>query len=351
VTFNTKHASAWSDAGYEIAWFQHRLDFANIAATPSPKAAFAVSPKPTKSHYVITGTDFVFKFSRTTGNLTSWLAQGQELLADSTTGTLTPGFWRPPTDNDIPYDLGEWRRYGLDVLTSQLRSISLAQIDASTIELKTTTFLSPPILAWGYEATTTYRITGEGALSIRTKLTPTGSKPKDVPRVGFDVLLNDRLDNAAWFGLGPGEAYADKKRSQKIGVYRATTAELHTPYEVPQEGGNRMETRWLRVGDRRGWGVRVTRDTPSSKSNAGADSSSQERLFDWVATRYSAEAVEKAKHANELVPEKLVRVRLDVQTCGVGTGACGPTTLDKYRVPCEETEFGFRLEAVLGDFA
>jgi beta-galactosidase len=351
VTFNTKQASAWSDAGYEIAWFQHRLNFANIAATPSPKAAFAVSPKPTKSHYVITGTDFVFKFSRTTGNLTSWLAQGTELLADSTTGTLTPGFWRPPTDNDIPYDLGEWRRYGLDVLTSQLRSISLAQIDASTIELKTTTFLSPPILAWGYEATTTYRITGEGALSIRTKLTPTGSKPKDVPRVGFDLLLNDKLDSAAWFGLGPGESYADKKRSQKIGVYRATTAELHTPYEVPQEGGNRMETRWLRVGDRRGWGVRVTRDTPSSKSNAGADSSSEERLFDWVATRYSAEAVEKAKHANELVPEKLVRVRLDVQTCGVGTGACGPTTLDKYRVPCEETEFGFRLEAVLGDFA
>ncbi|KAL3448267.1 glycosyl hydrolases family 2, TIM barrel domain-containing protein [Aspergillus insuetus] len=349
VTFNTKNASAWSDAGYEIAWFQHRLDFANIAAAPSPQASFAVSTKTTKSHYIITGTDFTFKISRTTGNLTSWLAQGTELLADSTTGTLTPGFWRPPTDNDVPYDLGEWRRYGIDVLTSQLRSISLKKVDPSTIELKTTTFLSPPILAWGYEAITTYRITGEGALTVRTKLTPTGSKPKDVPRIGFDLLLNDNLENAAWFGLGPGESYADKKRSQKIGMYRATTAELHTPYEVPQEGGNRMETRWLRVGDGRGWGVRVTRDTISPES--GADSSSEERLFDWVATRYSAEAVEKAKHANELVPEKLVRVRLDVQTCGVGTGACGPTTLDKYRVPCEEREFGFRLEAVLADFA
>jgi beta-galactosidase len=346
VTFNTKNASAWSEAGYEVAWFQHRLDLANIAAAPSPKASFAVGTKPTKAHYIITGTDFSFKFSRTTGNLTSWLAQGTELLADSTTGTLTPGFWRSPTDNDIPYDLGEWRRYGLDVLTSQLRSITLNQVDESTIEVKTTTFLSPPILAWGYEATTTYVITGDGSLTVRTKLTPTGSKPKDVPRIGFDLLLNDNLDNAAWFGLGPGESYADKKRSQKIGVYRASTAELHTPYEVPQEGGNRMETRWLRVGDGRGWGVRVTRDAPSSNSDADL-----ERLFDWVATRYSAEAVEKAKHANELVPEKLVRVRLDVQTCGVGTGACGPTTLDKYRVPCEEREFGFRLEAVLADFA
>jgi beta-galactosidase len=345
LTFSTKNPSAWSDAGYEIAWFQHRLDCANIAATPSPKASFAVGTKTTKAHYIVTGTDFSFKFSRTTGNLASWLAQGTELLADSTTGTLTPGFWRPPTDNDVPYDLGEWRRYGLDVLTSQLRSFSLTQVNESTIELKTTTFLSPPILAWGYEATTTYRITGEGALTVRTKLTPTGSKPKDVPRIGLDLLLNDNLENAAWFGLGPGESYADKKRSQKVGVYRASTADLHTPYEVPQEGGNRMETRWLRVGHERGWGVRVTRDAPSSNSDGDS-----ERLFDWVATRYSAEAVEKAKHANELVPEKLVRVRLDVQTCGVGTGACGPTTLDKYRVPCEEREFGFRLEAVLADF-
>ncbi|KAL3463530.1 glycosyl hydrolases family 2, TIM barrel domain-containing protein [Aspergillus heterothallicus] len=344
VTFSTKHSSAWSEAGYEIAWFQHRLDFADIAAAPSLKVGFPVTTKETKSHYIITGTDFSFTFSRTTGNLTSWLAQGRKLLAETVNGTLTPGFWRPPTDNDIPYDLGEWRRYGLDTLTSSLRSINLTQLDASTIEIKTTSFISPPILAWGYETATTYRITGEGALSVHTKLKPTGSKPKDVPRVGLDLILDDNLDTAAWFGLGPGEAYADKKRSQKTGVYKATTAELHTPYEVPQEGGNRMETRWLRVGDGRGWGVKVTRESSSPDG-------SEDTLFDWVATRYSAEAFEKAKHANELVAEKQVRVRLDVQTCGVGTGACGPITLDKYRVPCEEREFGFRLESVLRDFA
>ncbi|KAL2849939.1 glycosyl hydrolases family 2, TIM barrel domain-containing protein [Aspergillus pseudoustus] len=349
VTFRTKHTSAWSDAGYEIAWFQHRLDSATIAAAPSAKAGFPVTTKTTKSHYIITGTDFAFTFSRTTGNLTSWLAHGEELLASTTTGTLTPGFWRPPTDNDIPYDLGEWRRYGLDTLTAQLRSISLTQVDKSTITLTTRTFISPPILAWGFETNTTYRITGEGALTVHTKIKPTGAKPKDVPRIGFDLLLDDKLDHAAWFGLGPGESYADKKRSQKLGIYCASTAELHTPYEVPQEGGNRMETRWLRVGDGRGWGVKVTRESADNAAAASGDS--EERLFDWVATRYSAEAIEKAKHANELVAEKQVRVRLDAQTCGVGTGACGPTTLDKYRVPCEEREFRFKIESVFRDFA
>ncbi|KAL2869002.1 putative beta-galactosidase [Aspergillus lucknowensis] len=356
VSFITKYASQWSDAGYEIAWFQHRLDVASIPAAPSPKATFPLTAHSTKSHHIITGTDFTIAFSRTTGSLTSWNAQGQELLSSgSTTSPLTLGFWRPPTDNDIPWDLGQWRRYGLDTLSPRLRSITVSRVNESTLELRMDTFISPPILAWGFETTTTYRVTGDGALTVRSHIKPTGAKPTDIPRVGFDLLLDDRLDNAAWFGLGPGEAYADKKRAQRVGIYTATAEELHTPYEVPQEGGNRMGTRWLRLGDTRGRGVKVTRLSAAEvDAAAGADAGvkdDEERLFQWVATRYSAEAVEKAKHANELVPEKRVRVRLDVETCGVGTGACGPTTLEKYRVPCEEREFGFRIESVFEDFA
>lgn len=86
-------------------------------------------------------------------------------------------------------------------------------------------------------------------------LKPHGPIPADLPRIRLDVRLVDELDNTLWFGLGPGEAYADKKRAQKVGIYNATTAELHTPYEVPQKGGNRMETWWLRVHDSRGWGL------------------------------------------------------------------------------------------------
>ncbi|KAL2832621.1 glycosyl hydrolases family 2, TIM barrel domain-containing protein [Aspergillus cavernicola] len=341
VTFNTKHTSNWSESNYEIAWFQHRLDFSSAPpSNQTPAANFPIKFDSTKAEYLITGLDLAVAFSRTTGTLTNWTTHGQQILSDTSPAALTLGFWRPPTDNDIPYDLGEWRRYGLDTLTSQLRNIQVTQVNESTIEIRTATFISPPILAWGFETTTTYRITGDGAVSVKTHIKPTGSKPKDIPRVGLDLLLNDRLDSAAWFGLGPGESYADKKRSQKIGIYAATTSELHTPYEVPQEGGNRMETRWLRLGDKRGWGVRVTRDNGDEED---------EKLFQWVASRYSSEATENAKHANELVPEKQVRVRLDVETCGVGTGACGPTTLEKYRVPCEEREIGFRIEPYFGD--
>jgi beta-galactosidase len=337
VTFNTKYATPGLDANYEIAWFQHCLNSLSTPLSPSLKVKFPLETRSTKTHHIITGTDFTLSFSRTTGALTSWRTQGQEILSDSSSTGLGLGFWRPPTDNDIPYDLGEWRRYGLDVLTSQLRSLQISHVDGSTLEIYSETFISPPILAWGFETKTTYRITGDGALFVAASITPTGEKPTDVPRIGFDLLLDDRFDNASWFGLGPGEAYADKKRSQKLGVYTANTEELHTPYEVPQEGGNRMETRWLRLGDGRGWGVRITGQKTKIEDKEG-------RPFQWAATRYSPEAVETAKHANELIAEKRVRVRLDTETCGVGTGACGPTTLEKYRVPCEAREFGFKIE-------
>ncbi|KAL4817884.1 glycosyl hydrolases family 2, TIM barrel domain-containing protein [Aspergillus spinulosporus] len=334
VSFTTRRATPGLDANHEIAWFQHRLDSTTGSLpVPTTAARFAIKTRSTKADYIITGADFTITFSRTTGLLTSWRIHSREILADSTSAGLTLGFWRPPTDNELPYDLGGWRRYGLDTLTSSLRKISLNEVDESTLEIRTETYVSPPILAWGFEATTLYRITGDGALTVKAHIKPTGAKPVDVPRVGFDLILADELDNASWFGLGPGESYADKKRSQKMGIYSATTAELHTPYEVPQEGGNRMETRWLRLLDNRGRGICVTRDADGD----------EERAFQWVATRYSPESVERARHANELVPEKRVRVRLDVDSAGVGTGACGPRTLERYRVPCAERRFGFRI--------
>ncbi|KAL4980812.1 glycosyl hydrolases family 2, TIM barrel domain-containing protein [Aspergillus desertorum] len=340
VTFTTKHATPGLEANHEIAWFQHRLDSASLSlSTGTPPASFALQTHSTKAYHIVTGAHFAITFSRTSGVLTSWRIHNKEILSDSTSTGLSLGFWRPPTDNDVPYDMGEWRRYGLDTLTSSLRDLNISQIDGSTVEIYTETFISPPILAWGFETRTLYRITGDGALAVRAHIKPTGAKPADVPRVGFDLFLADELDNASWFGLGPGESYSDKKRSQKVGIHSATTAELHTPYEVPQEGGNRMETRWLRLLDNRGWGVRVVRD---------ADGDDDEKVFQWVATRYSPESVEQAKHANELVPEQKVRLRLDVESSGVGTGACGPRTLEEYRVPCVERSFGFRVEPWVG---
>lgn len=342
VSFQNIRSTPWAPSGHEVAWFQHPLKSLPIRPVLSPRLPISINSS--SSHQFVIGSDFEFSFSRSTGGLTSWVSKGDQLLDldEKALTALTPGFWRPPTDNDMPWALGERTRYGLDDMRVQLRSITTSRPDDNSVEIVTKTWIGPPVLAWGFIVTTTYVISGDGAISVASHFKPQGSLPTDLPRLGLDLRLGDQFKNSKWFGLGPGESYADKKRSQKLGIYKASIEELHTPYEVPQEGGNRSETRWLQLSDNRGWGIKVFRDSVSTDKD-------QTSNFQWAASRYSAKAIETAKHPCDLVPENTVYVRLDAECSGVGTGACGPTTLEKYLVPCEEREFKLTLVPFYSD--
>lgn len=336
VSFQNTQDTPWAPSGYEVAWFQHHLKTFLAGTCHSPSLPIQIESN--RAAHTVTGSDFSLTFSRFTGGLTGWMVKGHQLLdPDSKTGmALVPGFWRPPTDNDMSWALGERRRYSVDDMRVQLRSMNVVHVNDRTLQITTESWLGPPVLAWGFVATTTYTISGDGNLVVSVHLKPQGPMPADLPRMGLDLRLTDAFDNAKWLGLGPGESYADKKRSQKMGIYKATTAQLHTPYEVPQEGGNRSETRWLQLSDNRGWGIKVFRDSVGTDKDTGTS-------FQWVASRYSGQQIETAKHPCDLVPGKTVLVRIDAECSGVGTGACGPRTLEKYLVPCEERQFQFEF--------
>ncbi|KAK2731282.1 hypothetical protein FQN55_004794 [Onygenales sp. PD_40] len=338
VAFRSKLATQWEESGYEVAWFQHRLSSTPIPETPSLAAPGFLRIDSTKPIHAIHGRDFSLSFSRTTGHLTHWNSNGHPLLEPNAGigAGISIGFWRPPTDNDLPWDSKQWKRYGLEAMTSQLRGLEISQLPSGDVQVITKSWLSPAILCWGYEASMTYVISSDGRISITAKLKPQGPFPKALPRIGLDLSLPKALENATWFGRGPGESYADKKLSQKFGIYKATAEQLHTPYEVPQENGNRTDTRYLKVNDARGtWGIKATRQGTKTDPSS----------FQWALSRYSPEALEEANHPRDLVADpKIVRLRLDAEAAGVGTGACGPTTFEQYRVHCKEMEFTFNLE-------
>jgi beta-galactosidase len=302
----------------------------------------------TGTSQTIIGQTFSITFSRVTGNVSTWLVNGHALLEPDpqTNAALSVSFWRPPTSNDMPFDLPEWRRFGIDNLASHLRSFHIARRSDGSVQITTKSFICTPILAWGFQATSLYTIAVDGTLTVSIQLKPEGPAPKTLPRMGLDLYLTDSLDNVTWFGRGPGESYADKKESQKMGIYKADTAQLHTPYEVPQENGNRLDTRWLRVADGRGWGLKAIRTAAGSINNSDSIHSAP---FQWVASRYSAQMIENAKHPRDLIAEKAVRLRLDIASAGVGTGACGPRAFEKYQVPCEESVVSFCLQPCFDD--
>jgi beta-galactosidase len=108
-----------------------------------------------------------------------------------------------------------------------------------------------------------------------------------------------------------------------------------------------MGARWVQMVDERGNGVRATRTTTSSLVPQMSERGRDDEQFHWAASRYSAAELTGARHPHELVASPdTIFWRLDVETAGVGTGACGPGVMEKYQVQCREVEFEFRLDPV-----
>ncbi|KAJ4388248.1 Beta-galactosidase (Lactase) [Neurospora sp. IMI 360204] len=352
VSFRLKCSTAWAEQGQEVAWAQFQLwsDHGNYHGLLSLQSLLLNLPPRCESsgaRTTITGHNFSVSFDNAQGHITRWTAGGAPLLEPnpSTGAAIIPSFWRPPTDNDNPISLPYWKRFGVHAMTSQLRSFDVsATVDMVVITTKT--FHSPPILSWGYLAHTVYKITDAGVIRISITLKPQSSDyvntlPAHIPRVGLDLRLPRRLDAVKWFGLGPGESYPDKRTAQRIGIWSVDhVADLQTPYEVPQENGNRMGTRWVTIREPQGAGLRAI---------AGHDewSDNCERNFSFAATRHSATALEEAKHPCDLVEEDATLLRLDAKVAGVGTAACGPGVREDLLVKVEEMSFSFDLEPLI----
>jgi beta-galactosidase len=220
--------------------------------------------------------------------------------------------WRAPTDNDHPSDEPTWRELGLHRL--QHRVIDVAR-DRSEVVVRTR--VAPPALGIGMGVV--YRWSGTAdpqALRLRVEITPEGEWPTALPRLGLRMALPGSLDRVAWFGRGPGEAYADTRQAARVGRFAATVDELQTPYVRPQENGNRAEVRWATITDADGHGLRVE-GSPT---------------FDLTARRWTTEELAAARHTTDLVAGEHIHLNIDLAQNGVGTAACGPGVLPAYQL-------------------
>ncbi|KAI0155990.1 glycosyl hydrolases family 2, TIM barrel domain-containing protein [Pestalotiopsis sp. NC0098] len=345
VEVKLRSATNWADTSHEIASWQGKISeetkTTDLGVGGQPIAS-EVLVQDLRTTLKVSGSGWDISFDKVRGYLVDWNHGGEALVeADKNNkSAIIPSMWRAPTDNDrpgdidIPGSLPYWKHYGVDDLTSQLRNFTWKKGEESdSVQIEAHTFLSPPILGWGYNIHATYRITGSGSLSINIKVQPTGPKPQNIPRLGLNLRLPKRLSHAKWFGLGPGESYPDKRLAQKIGIWSSTVEDLEIPYDVPQENGNRLETRWLKLGNGYGTGIRAI--MPSGP-----------KVFSWAAGRYSAKALEKAKHPCDLVPEDATLLSLSSRVSGVGSAACGPCVREDLQVKTADDEFEFILEAI-----
>ena len=96
-----------------------------------------------------------------------------------------------------------------------------------------------------------YQVFGDGC--IRTALVYDPVKELgDMPEFGMLFKLSADYDHVKWYGLGPAETYADRKKGAKLGIYQNLVKDNMAEYLVPQECGNKEEVRYAEVTDRKG---------------------------------------------------------------------------------------------------
>jgi beta-galactosidase len=151
-----------------------------------------------------------------------------------------------------------------------------------------------------------------------------------LPRLGITLGLPAWVDVATWFGLGPGEAYADTRSAVLLGRFTAALETLQTPYVRPQENGQRLDTRWVELGDHTGRALRISGDP----------------VFGFSARRWTDAALTAAAHTTDLAPGGVVWVDLDAAQLGIGSASCGPPLPERYVLRAVPTTMSFAFSAL-----
>lgn len=301
--------------GHVVSWSQYELK-SNIQEQPMKiynKDLFKFIEN--SSELLIEGPGTTFSFDKVSGCINTWTSDTENLIQP---GINNLTFWRPSINNDTPVDEPYWRKFGLDHMNYNIRSVEIQEFPdpARIAQINVETFISPPILSWGFRTLQTYSIFMD-EIKIDTKLIAEGRNriciPKTIPRLGYEFAIDDKLGNyVKWFGRGPGESYSDKKESQKLGLFRLPFEKLDYSYEYPQENGNHEDTEWFILENNNEAGVCVTMDG---------------KKFGFKAS--DEYEVQEAKHPFEVKHGKKY-FRIDYKQHGVGTGACGPRVLDEF---------------------
>ena len=93
---------------------------------------------------------------------------------------------------------------------------------------------------------------------------------------------------------------------------------MQTPYVRPQENGNRTEVRWAQIG-----GLRLE-GRPH---------------FELTVRPWTSEALDAARHQEDLVPSDRLWINADLAHNGLGSASCGPGVLPQYRLEAKPTRF------------
>ncbi|MFE4430343.1 beta-galactosidase subunit alpha [Peribacillus butanolivorans] len=273
----------------------------------------------------VNGTNFSVSFDCVKGKLTQVINNGKVYIEDG------PHFniWRAPIDNDM-YLLNDYRTKYFMHLGHEIVEAVHYEMKDGVFEWHTNALYGTTNNSWYYQLQYHYKIYPDGDIVCSIDGVASGLKenaPEMIPRLGLCLQLNKDFNQTQWRGRGPDESYADSKQANHLGVYSKTVDELFTNYVKPQENGNRSDCDWVSFTDSEANGlIFIANET-----------------FNFSASYYEDDDLEKAKHTIDLQKRDYIVLNLDYKQNGLGSNSCGQDQLEKYRGKFEDFSLSFRI--------
>ncbi|MGW1958430.1 glycoside hydrolase family 2 TIM barrel-domain containing protein [Streptomyces sp. NPDC001920] len=313
LSFTTREATKWAEAGFEVAKQQLPVHAASPAVRPVPLAGVpALSHTDGDTAVTVTGKGFSVTVDKHSGVITSFKAGGTQLI---TSGPV-PNFWRAPTDNDRGNGQHTRNQTWRDAGTRRkVTGVAVRALRDRAVEIKVSGTL-PTTAESTY--TTTYTVFGNGEIKVDNTLRPGAASLPYIPEVGTLLHLPGRLEHLHYYGRGPEENHWDRNNATDVGLYSGTVSGQRTPYLRPQESGNKTDVRWIALTGRDGTGLLV----------------SGEPLVEVNASHFTPEDLSVGvRHDYQLTPREEVVLRVSHRQMGVGgDDSWGAHTHDEYKL-------------------
>lgn len=334
VSFRLKEDQIWAKAGHEVAFGQYV--YRNQGEKKLCKRPVKVIRS--KHNIGVRGECFEVIFSVLDGGLASYRYAGKEMIKE----IPKPNFWRAPVDNDqgnqMPKRYAQWKIASMYAGHKDYRGADCCKVLEPKVEVKeysvrvTYTYLMPTTP--DSQCQVAYEVYGDGTVQTTLSYDPV-KELGDMPEFGLMFKLDADYDHVTWYGLGPEETYADRKKGAKLGVYQNLVQDNLARYIVPQECGAKEEVRYASVTDRSGRGMLFEMDEKSGPM-----------MFS--ALPYTPHEMENAKHVYELPQVHYTVVRAALGQMGIaGDDSWMSFTHPEYLLNVEgKMEFTFRFRGI-----
>lgn len=264
------------------------------------------------------GETFSYVFSKRYGVFTSINVQGEEQL----TGKMELSAYRATMDNDRKIKVrwtnaNVWQGENLNSTFSKIYDCHVKDgqilVRGALSGIGRSPFLK-------YQMKVVIGVEGQIDISLE------GDVRQDavwLPRLGFTFELPGSSDTFRYYGMGPMENYRDSFHAARVSMYESDTQREYVKYPRPQDHGNHMQVKLLKIG----------------KLEFLSDNG-----FEANVSRYSIEAIDKAEHTDELLGDGKTHLRIDYKVSGLGSHSCGPELPEVFRLQEKYISFAFSIK-------